>query len=144
MKNNNETQGMRERLLEKMASMEHERWSKWQRYMHSKILPTEHDALMQIGSEWIERWNRQIDTPYESLSEKEKESDREQVYPYLELFQSEIASLLTKAKQETERITREKIRKMIWKIDERIDCGDSWSHGIRDDILNDLSDNNKS
>lgn len=55
-----------------------------------------------------------------------------------------IERTIQKTKQETERTTREKIRKMIWEIDERIDHGDSWSHGIRDDLLNDLSDNNKS
>lgn len=80
---------MEERLLEKMAAIEHERWAKWQKYMHSRILPTEHDSLMQIGSEWVERWNRQINTPYSELSEAEKESDREQVRPYLALLTEE-------------------------------------------------------
>ena len=72
--------------VEECASLEHDRWAKWQKYMHSKIAPTEHDALMQIGTEFIERWNRQIATPYSALTEKEKESDREQVRPYLPVF----------------------------------------------------------
>jgi len=74
-------------FVEKGAAIEHERWSRWQKYMHSKILPTEHDALMQIGTEFVERWNRQIDTPYAELSEKEKESDRIEVrkyYPFID------------------------------------------------------------
>lgn len=72
-----------EEVMEDWASKEHDRWAKWQKYMHSKILPTEHESLMQIGTEWIERWEKQINTPYSELSEKEKESDREQVRPYL-------------------------------------------------------------
>jgi predicted DNA-binding helix-hairpin-helix protein len=75
-----------EEMMEKMAAIEHERWAKWQKYIHSKILPSKDDDLMIIGSEFVERWERQINTPYEQLSEKEKESDREQVRPYLDLI----------------------------------------------------------
>lgn len=71
-------------MLEFFASIEHNRWSNWQKYMHSKIMPTAHDSLMEIGAEWVNRWNRQINTTYDELSEAEKESDREQVYPYIE------------------------------------------------------------
>lgn len=80
-------QKAREMFEEQMADLEHERWSKWQKYMHSKILPSEHDAIMQIGTEFIERWERQIATPYSELSEKEKESDRIEVrkyYPFID------------------------------------------------------------
>lgn len=75
-----------ESIMEYCAHLEHERWSKWQKYIHSKIIPTANDSLMEIGTEWINRWNRQIATPYTELSELEKESDREQVRPYLEFI----------------------------------------------------------
>lgn len=53
--------------------------------MHGKgkIQP---DGSLLIPADLVERWERQIDTPYASLSENEKESDREQVYSYLPLI----------------------------------------------------------
>jgi hypothetical protein len=51
--------------LEQLAELEHEQWAHWTRYM-----------LDNLTEENIARWRRQIDTPYEELSEKEKESDR--------------------------------------------------------------------
>ncbi len=53
-------------LREKMAELEHEQWAHWTRYM-----------LDNLTDENIERWRRQIDTPYSVLTDKEKESDRE-------------------------------------------------------------------
>jgi hypothetical protein len=69
-------------VLEALAAIEHERWSAWQRYMH------DHGVLQQDGSllfpaELVTRWEHQIQTPYGSLTEEEKESDREQVRRYL-------------------------------------------------------------
>jgi len=88
-----------EERVEEFASLEHDRWSKWQKYMHSKIEPTEHDSLMQIGSEYIERWERQINTPYNELTETEKQSDRDQVYPYIEALTADRLALLTELRQ---------------------------------------------
>jgi len=75
-------------LKEQLADIEHQRWADWQKYMHSKILPTEHYDSMQIETEFIERWERQIKTDYKDLSEKEKDSDRKQVDRYLPLLKT--------------------------------------------------------
>lgn len=78
-----------EEMIEKMASIEHERWAKWQKYMHSHVYDSSQSInphLKVIPTELYNRWERQINTPYEQLSEKEKESDREQVRPYFELI----------------------------------------------------------
>jgi hypothetical protein len=69
-------------LIETLAAIEHERWAHWQRYMHSKCEPDGRGGLV-IPAELAARWQQQIDTPYAALSEKEKESDREQVRKYL-------------------------------------------------------------
>lgn len=53
-------------LMERLSALEHDQWAHWTRYM-----------LDNLTQENIERWKRQCDTPYEELSEKEKESDRE-------------------------------------------------------------------
>jgi hypothetical protein len=74
-------------LIEKLAAIEHERWSHWQRYMHSKCI-RQHDGSLLLPAELVRQWERQIATPYTSLDEKEKESDREQVRKYLPLIAS--------------------------------------------------------
>ncbi|MDJ0707838.1 MAG: hypothetical protein QNJ46_31570 [Leptolyngbyaceae cyanobacterium MO_188.B28] len=52
-------------LREQLADLEHQQWAHWTRYMLNNLTP-----------ENIERWRRQIDTPYADLSEAEKASDR--------------------------------------------------------------------
>lgn len=73
-----------EALVEELAALEHQRWARWQRYMHEKgkVQP---DGSLLIDKELVSRWERQIGTPYSGLSEREKESDREQVREYLPL-----------------------------------------------------------
>jgi hypothetical protein len=75
-----------DQLLETLAAIEHERWSHWQRYMHSKCVPQGDDGALLIPADLVRQWEHQIATPYSQLSEKEKESDREQVRKYLPLM----------------------------------------------------------
>jgi len=72
--------------LETLASVEHERWSHWQRYLHSKCLPVGCDGALLIPGDLVKRWEEQIGTSYSNLPEDEKESDREQVRKYLPLI----------------------------------------------------------
>lgn len=72
-----------DQLLETLAAIEHARWSHWQRYMHSKCVPQGDDGALLIPADLARQWEHQIVTPYSELSEKEKESDREQVRKYL-------------------------------------------------------------
>jgi hypothetical protein len=69
-------------LMETLAALEHERWSHWQRYLHSQCRRTD-DGSLTIPAELVSRWAQQMSTPYAQLSESEKESDREQVRRYL-------------------------------------------------------------
>jgi hypothetical protein len=73
-------------LLETLASVEHERWSHWQRHLHSKCVPQGDGGALLIPAELVRRWDKQMNTPYSELSEEEKESDREQVRKYLPLI----------------------------------------------------------
>jgi hypothetical protein len=77
-------------LLEQLASIEHERWSHWQRYVHSKCV-RQSDGSLLIPSNLVARWEKQIDTKYAGLDEQERESDREQVRKYLPLIASALA-----------------------------------------------------
>lgn len=79
-------------LLEELASQEHESWSNWAQYELNQIERElaerrktavgasgrlEESALDAFRAlECVQRWRRQIKTPYAELSEKEKESDR--------------------------------------------------------------------
>jgi hypothetical protein len=74
-----------ERLIETLAAVEHERWSHWQRYVHQHGV-SQLDGSLVIPADLVLRWEKQINTPYSELSEKEKESDREQVRKYMPLI----------------------------------------------------------
>lgn len=76
-------------LLETLAAIEHERWSHWQRYMHSKCAPGPNGALT-IPPELAQRWATQMNTPYEDLPADQRASDREQVQRYLPLIRRKL------------------------------------------------------
>ncbi len=73
-------------LLEILASLEHERWSHWQRYVHDKCVPQGAGGALLIPADLVKRWEEQIATPYWALTEEEKDSDREQVRKYLPII----------------------------------------------------------
>ena len=77
-------------LIDELASIEHERWAHWQRYMHAqgKLQP---DGSLVIPADLVRRWESQIQRAYADLSEVEKESDREQVRRVLPLIISALA-----------------------------------------------------
>lgn len=60
-------------MIEKLAALEHDQWAHWTAYFLANLTPAN-----------IERWKRQIETPYESLSEVEKEADRKWARKVLE------------------------------------------------------------
>jgi DNA-binding ferritin-like protein len=72
-------------VFEKLADIEHQRWSSWQKYLHSKCIKNENGDLI-IPADYVKHLERQINTPYCELSEKEKNSDREEVKKYWDLI----------------------------------------------------------
>jgi hypothetical protein len=64
--------------LEVLACIEHQRWAHWQRYLHSNS-DRQPDGSLRIPRNLVERWEKQLSTPYDQLREDEKESDREQI-----------------------------------------------------------------
>jgi hypothetical protein len=75
-------------FIEKAADLEHQRWARWQEYLHSKLQYSEFKDdgttmacyIMDAGD--FEHWRKQIDQDYYELSEAEKESDRKEVRKY--------------------------------------------------------------
>lgn len=80
-------------LKEKLAAIEHERWADWQSWVHELDINRDfrdYPCEMVIRADVKERWKRLIATPYSKLSEKEKNSDREQVDRYWSLVETYI------------------------------------------------------
>lgn len=73
-------------LIEQLAAIEHTRWAEWQSWCHQLGTRTEGGDLA-LPSEVVARWDRQIITPYDELSEAEKQSDRDQVERYRPLIE---------------------------------------------------------
>lgn len=80
------------RLLESLAAVEHERWSHWQRYLHSQC-QRRSDGSLTIPPEMVDRWSAQASTPYADLTDAEKESDRDQVRRYLPVIADTLRGL---------------------------------------------------
>ena len=73
-------------LFEKLAEIEHQRWADWQKYMHSKGIKNE-DGSLTIPDHLVAQWEWQIHASYSELSEREKDSDRDQVKRYWDLLE---------------------------------------------------------
>lgn len=74
-------------IREALADLEHTRWSNWQSYLHSKCekkIEIADGRSLELGGELlipadsVAHWQRQIDTPYAGLTEREKDSDRKE------------------------------------------------------------------
>lgn len=74
-------------LREALADLEHDRWSRWQRYLHSKCSGVEGPMSgLLIHQDSVDHWERQIATPYAELSEREKDSDRKEADRTIEVI----------------------------------------------------------
>ncbi len=72
-------------IIELLADYEHDRWSRWQKYLFSKCIFKEDGSLI-IPREFVDRWTRQMNTNYDSLSNEEKVSDRKEAIKILNLI----------------------------------------------------------
>ena len=61
-------------IREKIAKVQHDQWSGWMEYLFSKCKGS--DTGYFIPKVFVERWERQMRTPYEELTDKEQDSDR--------------------------------------------------------------------
>ena len=96
----------KDELIEKLADIEHQRWSDWQRWVHHEaervlgqdghtsahFLLTEGDLI--ILAQDAQRWEKLIDTPYADLPEHSKQSDRDQVMRYWPMIVDFVAEWL--------------------------------------------------
>lgn len=98
-----------EELREKLAAIEHERWSNWQRYLHGLCVEQPESKNLVIVRTMREHWERQMNTHYDKLTEAEKDSNRKEVDKYLPLLKDLLES--QKAEYEDEISAS----KLLWK-----------------------------
>lgn len=79
---------MTESIREQLAEYAHEAWSGWMRYLFEKTIEVG-DGCEEIQREQVERWKRQMNTPYSELPENEKESDRQEADKMLAILKAE-------------------------------------------------------
>jgi hypothetical protein len=70
---------------EALAELAHEQWVGWMRYMFSKSQFND-DGTVTIPEWAVDRWKRQVRTPYPELSDQEKSSDRTEADKVLALL----------------------------------------------------------
>lgn len=76
-----------DKTREALADYAHEAWSGWMKYLFEKCEPIhrlkegtqrEVEVCLMMPPWAVERWQRQMSTPYVDLPEEEKKSDREE------------------------------------------------------------------
>lgn len=73
-------------LIELLANYEHDRWSRWQKYLFSKCIKND-DGSLTIPKEYVNRWNRQINTDYTDLPIEEQLSDKKEAIKIIEIVE---------------------------------------------------------
>ncbi len=99
-------------LIEALADKEHDSWSHWQAYLFSRCDKATDGSLI-IPAALVKRWQRQIATPYEELTEQEKQSDRNEVAQILPLIHA-FTQQQNDGNEDRERLIRNII---VWNLD---------------------------
>ena len=71
-------------MREQIASVQHDIWSHWMKYLFS-VCDDSFDGII-IPPDKVRLWKKEIATPYSELTEKQKESDRDQADKVIALF----------------------------------------------------------
>ena len=75
-------------LRNKLGEVAHSQWSGWMEYLFSKG-ELKDDGTWVMPSWAVQRWSKQMTTPFSELSDTEQESDREEADKFLVLFKAE-------------------------------------------------------
>lgn len=74
-------------LIEELAEYAHDKaWSHWMKYLFENCGTLNQSGSFTIDAEKVERWTRQMNTPYSELPEDEKQSDRNQATYILDIL----------------------------------------------------------
>lgn len=72
-------------LVDDLANLAHEQWSGWMKYLFEKSIKND-DGTVTIPKWAVERWERQVNTNYQDLSEQEQDSDKNEAYKFIEVI----------------------------------------------------------
>ncbi len=72
--------------IEAFANLAHQQWSGWMIYLFGKSEKNQ-DGTVTIPKWAVDRWLRQMNTPYKDLPEEEKESDRQEAIKLLNIIE---------------------------------------------------------
>ena len=72
-------------MREKLASLQHDIWSHWMKYLFSCCEKTNSGNYL-IPKDKVNYWGRQMKLKYNKLAEKEKDSDRHQADKIIKLL----------------------------------------------------------
>lgn len=125
-------------FIEKAAQLEHIRWAKWQNYLHSFLSWNIALEAWVLPHVWKYRWQMQINTPYQMLSEKEKESDRKEARAYLPLICAEKQATRAEVLAEVQ----EKAKRRMRSVDTSDRPENYRNHGYNKSIRDHLEDIN--
>ncbi len=81
-----------QQLREQLADVQHAIWAHWMRYQFS-VCQRNEDGSIIIPAEKVERWSRQMETPYAGLTDKERESDRHQADKVLSVLAQPVSPI---------------------------------------------------
>ena len=74
-----------DKKMEELSDYAHSAWAGWMKYLFEKSTKNT-DGSVTIPSELVERWERQVNTEYDFLSELEKDSDRKEAIRMLNIM----------------------------------------------------------
>lgn len=80
-----------DQIIDELASIEHERWAHWQKYVHD-LAQRNSDGSVTIPSDFVTKWERKITANFTDLTDSEKESDRDQVRRYLPTIKNALSN----------------------------------------------------
>ena len=73
--------------IEDLADQEHDSWSRWMEHLFKKSKKNP-DGTVTIPKNKVDRWERQMKTDYDDLSNKEKESDKKEVRKFVKIMKN--------------------------------------------------------
>lgn len=86
-KKNQEGEKEEKSTREKLAENAHESWVGWMSYLFQKST-LNGNGTVTIPAGLVERWTRQMNTPYDNLPDEEKQSDLDEADKILEIIES--------------------------------------------------------
>lgn len=73
-------------LRHELSDYAHEAWSGWMQHLFD-VCEKNENGTVTIPKSRVERWMRQIQTPYENLSQEEQNSDNVEADRIIEILQ---------------------------------------------------------